>query len=202
MPDKLIYLIRHAHPDYPGGVKMCLGRKNDLPLSPRGFEQAQALSRYFRDIPLEAVYASPLLRAQQTAHAVAGNSRPVHILGDLIELDGGEWDGLTFDQLRERYPVHFARSGRRFLTPPGGESNESGLARIRAALAHAGENTQCCAAIVAHGGVNRLLLCDLLGLPMDEKRNTAQDYAGVSLLAQKGGVWSVKELHIPVPCVR
>ena len=67
MPDKLIYLIRHAHPDYPGGVKMCLGRKNDLPLSPRGFEQAQALSRYFRDIPLEAVYASPLLRAQQTA---------------------------------------------------------------------------------------------------------------------------------------
>ena len=50
MPDKMIYLIRHAHPDYPGGVKMCLGRKNDLPLSPVGFEQAESLRRFFSAI--------------------------------------------------------------------------------------------------------------------------------------------------------
>jgi len=198
MPDKLIYLIRHAHPDYPGGVKMCLGQKCDLPLSPLGLDQAERLRRCFRNIPLEAVYASPLLRARQTAEAVADGRRPVHVLDDLIELDGGEWDGLTFDQLRERYPVHFAKSGRRFLNPPGGESNEAGLARMRAALAHLDARTARCAAIVAHGGVNRLLLCDLLGLPMDEKRKTAQDYAAVSLLAQRGGVWTVQELSVPV----
>ena len=202
MPDKIIYLIRHAHPDYPGGVKMCLGRKNDLPLSPVGFEQAEALRRFFSAIPLEAVYASPLLRARQTAEAMANGLRPVHILDDLIELDGGEWDGLTFDELRERYPVHFAKSGRRFLNPPGGESNESGLARIRAALDHVDTGTLRCAAIVAHGGVNRLLLCSLLGLPMDEKRKTAQDYAGVSLLALENGIWTVQELCIPIPDMR
>jgi len=196
MPDKLIYLIRHAHPDYPGGVKMCLGRKNDLPLSPRGLEQAEKLRRYFDSIPLDAVYTSPLLRARQTAQTIAGGLRPVRIADDLIELDGGEWDGLTFDQLRERYPVHFARSGRRFLNPPGGESNEAGLARMRAALAHIGADAGRCAAVVAHGGVNRLLLCSLLGLPMDEKRETAQDYAGVSLLALEDGRWTVQELHV------
>ena len=134
--------------------------------------------------------------------AVANGLRPVHILDDLIELDGGEWDGLTFDELRERYPIHFAKSGRRFLNPPGGESNESGLARIRAALDHVDTDTLRCAAIVAHGGVNRLLLCSLLGLPMDEKRKTAQDYASVSLLALENGIWTVQELCIPIPDMR
>ena len=191
MSEKTIYLIRHAYPDYPGGVQMCLGQKYDLPLSALGFEQADALARRFEHIPLEAVYTSPLLRARQTAKAIAG-SRPVHVLEDLIELNGGEWDGLTHEQLRARYPAHFgphAKGG----CPPGGESDEAGLARMLSALTYIEARTQAHAAIVAHSGVNRLLLCHLSGLPLTEKKKMGQDLAAVSVITCANGVWRVTE---------
>ena len=194
MSAKLIYLIRHAQPDYPGGKMMCLGQTNDLPLSPLGFEQAAQLGRFFESIELEAVYTSPLLRARQTAQAVAGDLRPLHVLPELIEMHGGEWDGLTFDQLHERYPEYFGR-GARVSCPPGGESDEDGLARIHAALAHVAAKTERCAALVAHSGVNRILLCDLLGRPLSEKKLVPQDCSCFNVLAYENGSWSVKEIN-------
>lgn len=193
MSDKIIYLIRHAHPDYPNGVKMCLGRKNDLPLSAQGFNQASALARRFENIPLEAVYTSPLLRAKQTAQAVASGNCPVCVLDALIELDGGEWDGLTYEQLHTRFPDSFG-PGAKGGCPPGGESDEAGLARMKTALDYVAENTQNCAAIIAHSGVNRLLLCDIAGLPLSEKKKMGQDYAAVSILACTDGIWTIREL--------
>ena len=193
MTEKTIYLIRHAHPDYPGGVKMCLGRRNDLPLSMQGFAQAEALRRRFAHIPLEAVYTSPLLRARQTAQAVAGHTRPVLVVDDLTELDGGEWDGLTYDQLHARFPASFG-PGAKGGCPPGGESDDAGLARMKNAFMHIAANTQTCAAIVAHSGVNRLLLCDLAGLPLSEKKKMGQDYAAVSVLVCTDGLWTIREL--------
>ena len=193
MGEKTIYLIRHAHPAFPDGIqKMCLGRRHDLPLSSLGLQQAAALAERFASVPLEAVYTSPLKRARQTAQAVAGSSRSIHVLDDLIELDGGEWDGLTFDQLHERYPESFGPNAKGGC-PPGGESDEAGLARMKAALNAVAENTQSCAAIVAHSGVNRLLLCELAGLPLSEKKQMGQDYAAVSVLVFKSGAWTVAE---------
>ena len=104
MAEKQIYLVRHALPDYPGGAKMCLGQKNDLPLSTQGHAQAQQLGRFFSLLPLEAVYTSPLLRARQTAAQIAG-SRPLHVLQDLIELCGGAWDGLPFAEIDRKSVV-------------------------------------------------------------------------------------------------
>ena len=193
MGEKTIYLIRHAHPALPPGVeKMCLGRKNDLPLSGKGHAQAQALAQRLASVPLEAVYTSPLQRARQTAQAIAGDARPLHVLEDLIELDGGEWDGLTFEQLHERYPHAFG-PGAKGACPPGGESDEDGLARMLAALEYIAGRTESCAAIVAHSGVNRLLLCHLAGLAMTEKKRMGQDHAGVAVLAYRSGVWTIKE---------
>lgn len=193
MSEKTIYLIRHAHPDYPGGITMCLGQKNDLPLSKKGFEQARLLGRRFSCIPLEAVYTSPLLRARQTAQAVAGSGRPIHIVNDLIELDGGAWDGLTYEQLHERFPQSFGPSAQGGC-PPGGESDESGLVRIRTALEYVASRTKSCSAIVAHSGVNRLILCNIAGLPLSEKKRMGQDYAAVSVLAFRDGGWTIREL--------
>ena len=193
MGEKTIYLIRHAHPAFPDGAqKMCLGRKYDLPLSSLGLQQAAALAERFASIPLEAVYTSPLERARQTAQAIAGSSRPIHVLDTLIELDGGEWDGLTFDQLHKRYPDAFG-PGAKGGCPPGGESDEAGLARMKAALNTVAENTQSCAAIVAHSGINRLLLCELASLPLIEKKKMGQDYAAVSVLTCKHNIWTIAE---------
>lgn len=195
MAEKTLYLIRHAQPDYPGGEKMCLGRKVDLPLSACGAEQADRLGQFFRNTEIEAVYTSPLLRARQTAAPIAGQERPLHVLENLAELSGGEWDGLSFAEIRERYPQHFVR-GAGFSCPPGGETDEEGLARARSALEYVLRRTQSSAAMVAHAGINRILLCALLGRPLSEKKRIAQDYAAVSVLKYAQGIWRVGEIDV------
>ena len=191
---KTLYLIRHAKPQYPGGERICLGRKMDVPLCEEGFAQARLLGELFSAVPLEAVFASPMLRARQTAAPIAGG-RPIVTLPDLTELDGGAWDGMPFSEIYARYPEHFI-PGSGISCPPGGETDEQGLARIRAALEQAAQATDRCAAIVAHSGVNRLLLCDLLGQPLTEKKRIPQGYAAISALHWENGVWRVGELGV------
>ena len=176
MAEKIFYIVRHALPDFPDGETLCLGRRMDLPLGAQGRAHAEALADEFTGLPIEAVYASPLLRAQQTAAPLAGASRPLVTLPDLIELDGGEWDGLPFSEIRRRWPDF------RGSCPPGGESDEQGLVRMQRVLAEIDARTQRCAVIVAHGGVNRLLLCALAGKPLSEKKQFAQDYAAVGII--------------------
>ena len=183
MAEKIFYIVRHALPDFPDGETLCLGRRMDLPLGAQGRAQAEALADEFTGLPIEAVYASPLLRAQQTAAPLAGASRPLVTLPDLIELDGGEWDGLPFSEIRRRWPDF------RGSCPPGGESDEQGLVRMQRVLAEIDARTQRCAVIVAHGGVNRLLLCALAGKPLSEKKQFAQDYAAVGIIEKRGDVF-------------
>lgn len=194
MIEKTLYLIRHAEPDFPSGERICLGQKNDLPLSCAGMEQAALLQSAFRAVPLEAVYTSPLLRARETAEAVA-DGKPLHVLDSLIELSGGEWDGLPIAGLRERYPEYFV-PGTSFTCPPGGESDESGLARALSALHFIDQRTERCAAIVAHSGINRLLLCHLLGRPTSEKRQLRHGYAAFAILILKDGRWQAAKTGI------
>ena len=183
MADKTIYLVRHALPDFPSGETLCLGRRLDLPLGSEGCAQAAQLACDLSALAVEAVYASPLLRAQQTAAPIAGTARPLITLPSLIELDGGEWDGLPFSEIRRRWPDF------RGSCPPGGESDEHGLARMQSVLAEIDARTQRCAVIVAHGGVNRLLLCALAGKPLSEKKQFAQDYAAVGIIEKVGDVF-------------
>ena len=193
MFEKTLYLVRHAQPDTPAGEQLCLGQTLDLPLSASGLSQARALGRFFCGLGVEAVYTSPLLRARQTAACIAGDAAAPRVLDSLIELSGGEWDGLSFDLIRARYPEYFGPSPRRSC-PPGGERDAQGLARARAALAYVAQRTDRCAVMVAHAGLNRLLLCALLGRPLDEKKRIPQGYAAVNTLRYVEGAWHVLQV--------
>ena len=156
---KTIYLIRHGMPDFPDGKRMCLG-STELPLNREGFAQAARAAELLkgRDFTL---YSSPLLRAVQTARAFG---RPVHILEDLQEMDAGEWDGLSFDVIRQRYPeLYAARATDKTIPLPGAEDNAAGLRRFRGAVTAAAEAAPGDLAIVAHGGVMGLFLQDIAG---------------------------------------
>lgn len=195
MHEKTFYLIRHAEPDFPNGEKMYLGQKADLPLSPAGLEQAAQLGRDFRSVKLDAVYTSPLLRARQTAAPIAGASVPLCELEALRELSAGEWDGCTFADVRAKYPQYFAQ-GVVFSCPPGGESDEQGLARARRALAQIERETPHSALIVAHAALIRLLLCALLGRPLSEKKQLRQKHAAISVLTYAEGCWRVESTGV------
>ena len=153
---KNVYLIRHALPDFPGGKGMCIGT-TDIPLGEEGHRQAERMAK---DLPaVTAVFSSPLSRAVQTAQAIG---RPVTIIDDLREMYTGEWDGLTFEEIRQRYPqLYAARANDLTLPLPGAEDNRDGLARFRDAMTQAAELAPGDVAVVAHGGVIALFLQDV-----------------------------------------
>ena len=145
---KKVYLIRHGLPDFPGGQSMCLGT-TDIPMGEEGLSQAAEMAKKLP--PVSAVFSSPLTRALQTAQAIG---LPVTVLSDLREAYAGQWDGLTFDQIRERYPeIYAARATDKTVPIPGAEPAESGIARFASAMEAAAEAAPGDFAVVAHGGI-------------------------------------------------
>lgn len=155
---RTVYLIRHGKPDFPGGEKMCLGT-TDIPLGAEGLAQADAMAATLP--PVTAVFSSPLLRAVQTAAALG---KPVHLNPGLREYHMGNWDGLTFRQIREAYPdLYEARGTDPSLSPPGAEDQAEGLRRFASAMEEAVSQSTGDIAVVAHGGVISAFLRSLGG---------------------------------------
>ena len=156
---KKVYLIRHGLPDFPGGKGMCIGT-TDLPMGEKGFQQAAEMAKLLP--PVTAVFSSPLTRAVQTAQAIG---LPVTILDGLREMYAGEWDGLTFEEIRERYPGLYAARFHDLTIPlPGAEDYKEGLARFKGAMEAAATQSPGDFAVVAHGGIIAQFLQDISGI--------------------------------------
>ena len=156
---KKVYLIRHGLPDFPGGKRMCLGT-TDLPMGEAGLAQASEMAEKLP--PVTAVFSSPLIRAVQTAEAIG---MPITILPDLREMYAGEWDGLTFDEIRQRYPELYAARSHDLTVPlPGAEDHAEGLARFKRAMEEAAAAAPGDFAVVAHGGIIAQFLQDTSGV--------------------------------------
>ena len=155
---KRVYLIRHGLPDFPAGQKMCIGT-TDIPMGERGLAQAADMAKKLP--PVTAVFSSPLTRAVQTAQAIG---MPVAILDGLREMHAGEWDGLTFDEIRRRYPqLYAARSHDLTIPPPGAEDQSAALTRFKGAMEKAALQSPGDFAVVAHGGIIAQFLQQITG---------------------------------------
>jgi len=156
---KKVYLIRHGLPDFPGGKGMCIGT-TDIPMGEKGLAQATEMAKILP--PVTAVFSSPLTRAVQTAQAIGMS---VTILDDLREMYAGEWDGLTFEEIRQRYPELYAARFHDLTIPlPGAEDHTEGLARFSAAMETAAQASPGDFAVVAHGGIIAQFLQDISGV--------------------------------------
>ncbi len=122
----------------------------DVPLNDTGREQARALAERVRDEPLAALYASPLVRARETAEIVGAalDLGAPRLDARLMEVDVGDWVGRTLDDVREHEPALVARWRARdpAFRFPGGESLAEHVARVAGALP---------ALVVCHRGVIR-----------------------------------------------
>lgn len=185
---RTVYLIRHAAPALPGGKRICLSR-TDLPLSEEGLAQSKVLTEAFSAIPLTGVYCSPLTRCVQTAGFLAEYPQ---VVSDLEELGVGEWEGLTFDEIRRRFPEEYRLRGEdpvRHLIP-GGENPLACRDRAMSAVHQLLRETQGDIAIVSHAGVNRLLLCTLLDRELQTFLQLPQPYGCVNILRwQEERLW-------------
>ena len=179
---KKVYLIRHALPDFPDGKSMCIGT-TDIPLGEKGFFQASNMAK---NLPaVTAVFSSPLSRAVQTAQAIGMS---VTILEDLREIHAGEWDGLAFEEIRQRYPELYAARAKDLTIPlPGSESYEDGIARFSAAMNAAAETASGDFAVVAHGGILAQFLQSISG------NWYKPDYTEIVTLTYQNGIFTLQE---------
>ena len=185
-----VVLVRHGATEESARGR-CYGRL-DVLLSPRGLRQAEALARALADHPLAAVYASPLARALDTARPVAAaQGLEPAVLEALAELDFGEVEGLRYDEIEAARPELFRAwmdepARVRF---PGGE----GLADLRARVLPAVEQIRArhereTVAVVAHGGVVRVVLAEALGLDDGALFRLDLSEGGVSVVDWLDGV--------------
>jgi len=135
---------------------------------------------------LKAVYCSNLSRAVKSARIIGKpyGLQPVENQ-DFRERNFGIWEGMTFSEIKEKYTAEFEGWANNPLkySPVGGESTNEVKDRIIPPLnrilgAHKGEHI----AIVAHGGVNRIILCHFLGMPLEHIFRIEQDYAAVNII--------------------
>jgi broad specificity phosphatase PhoE len=159
-----VYLARHGESDW--NVERRWQGHADRPLTERGREQARALAKRLAAVDLEAVYASDLRRAWETAETVAA-SRGLEVvrLPELREVDVGSWSGFTRDECAERYPDAFVRWQQRGTGWEDGESYEDMGARIVGVIQRlAAEHPNGAILVVSHGGPIRAMHAHALGV--------------------------------------
>jgi ribonuclease H / adenosylcobalamin/alpha-ribazole phosphatase len=127
-------LLRHGQT--PMSVEKRYAGRSDVPLTETGLAQAAAAAKRLASAGIGVIVASPLQRTVQTAEAVAAvTGLPVTTDAGFRETDFGAWDGLTFAEVRERWPSEMtAWLADPAVAPPGGESFAEVSERVTAAL--------------------------------------------------------------------
>jgi len=135
---------------------------------------------------LQAVYSSDLSRALKSGQIVAEpHALRVTVVSQLRERSFGIWEGMTFSEIRETYPAEFESWAGNPLkySPPGGESTMRVRERVILALDIILKNHKADRiAIIAHGGVNRIILCDLLGIPLENIFRIEQNHGALNII--------------------
>jgi probable phosphoglycerate mutase len=185
-----ILLTRHGHTNR-SDPEQYLGQHVQATLSDRGRADAAALAERLAGVHVDRVISSPLGRALETANILAGGlSAPIEVDDRLTELDYGEWEGLTVEEIDRRFP------GERELYDAdpsvhrvgGGESGLAVGARVGDFLEslvgwweEIGEDRTCL--LVGHSSVNRVLLALAMGVPLvDYRRRFKQDWCNLTVL--------------------
>jgi probable phosphoglycerate mutase len=169
-----LLLVRHGETDW-NRERRFQGHA-DPPLNEKGREQAQALAAELAGDGIELVYTSDLARAVETAEIVAARlGADVRSMRDLREIDVGEWQGLTWQQIVERYPEG-ARSWReRGHGWESGETYEQLGDRVVAALRRiASDHPEERVLVVGHGGTIRATRAFIEGLSVPESRTRSR----------------------------
>ncbi|MBW2142702.1 MAG: histidine phosphatase family protein [Deltaproteobacteria bacterium] len=179
-----LYLIRHGQVE--GHDLWRFSGHTDVDLTPLGRAQLAAVADGLADETLDAVYASDLKRARYGGELlVRSRNLELKISPGLREHNFGRWEGLTFEEIKELYPEEVRLSREDFVKFrfPGGESRDEFWERIKAANeellnSHRGQTV----AVVAHSGVNRVMLLQAMKAKPESLFSIAQDYACLNIV--------------------
>ena len=179
-----LYLVRHGrvaagHTDRYHG-------HNDIGLSPQGLQQFEDLAAQLAATPLAGVYSSDLTRTITGAEIISrGRNLTPQAIPEFREVNFGSWEGLTFAEIMAEYPAELEERFRDLANfrIPGGESLKDvrarALPKLQELLArHANESFL----LVAHAGLNRAILSEAMGLPLDHLFRLDQNYGCLNII--------------------
>jgi len=193
-----LVLVRHGATAW-NASGYCQGHK-DVALSDTGKRQVELLREELSDYSFDRAYASPLLRARQTAQGIGYEPE---VLPELIEIDRGHWEGHGPDEIQRRWGKlhkqwYVDPAG---LGMPGGEAFDDLWARAGrvAAQLEQGPGEKVLAA--AHKAFNRVLIAVMTGLPSRGVWQIPQPQACCNVLVRSGDGWTATRVgdvsHLP-----
>jgi len=196
-----VWLIRHGDPAVEARNR-CYGSL-DVGLSEEGHKQLERVADYLQSEPISAVYTSPRSRALEGARILAStfSGGILTVAEDLREIDFGDFEGLTYEEIAGRNPelYHLWMENPTEVLFPNGESFREMRDRVLKAFdaiqrKHDGQTI----AVVTHGGVNRILLAHALRMPINCIFRLAQDYSAINLIEFMQGFPVVRLLNFVV----
>jgi alpha-ribazole phosphatase len=183
-PSCRIYLIRHGETANAGQV--CFNGHFDVDVSPAGMKQFRSISESLKEFSIKTVYSSDLKRTRICAEIVSEphGLNPIPF-PELRELSFGEWEGMSVSEVNEKYPNQLNERLKNIETfsVEGGETflqlQERVIPKFNEIVAgHPHDDI----VIVAHGGVNRIILGHVLGIPMANIFRIQQEYGAINVL--------------------
>ncbi len=191
-----VYLMRHGEVANDGEKRY--NGHIDVDITDRGVEQMHRLAALLAGKPVTAVYSSDLIRSMKGAKIVSERLGVApNAVRALRERSVGRWEGMTAEEIRQRFPDEYRawRADLLHYRPPDGECLEDVRTRVlpvyRAIVdAHSGEEI----AMLLHGGVNRVILADVLGLDPLNLFRIDQAFGALNVIEHYGDGMSVVKL--------
>ena len=196
-----LLLVRHGHTDW--NLEGRYQGRADTPLNGKGREEARLVGERLKSEGVDLIYSSDILRAYETAQIIAGAlGKEISTLESLREVDTGAWTGLTWEEVKARFPEHF----REWQADPwrvrrlGGEFYAHLYRRsVGAARKVAESHPERCILIVAHGGNIKSIILDALGVEEDRALEVASrmglDNGSISIVDYGEGGVSLRLLN-------
>lgn len=190
-------LIRHATTDW-NKNKVFRGRA-EIELNRTGIRQAEKTSTFLADLPIEIIYSSPLKRALITAQILTRPHPDLKIKESfgLIDIDYGEWQAMSEEKLQNTNLYKDWLTKPETIKFPGGESLEDVRKRAIPVFEEI-IKTYGLSIVVTHRVVIKVLLLNIMGLPLSSFWNVKQDPCGITrieFINNKFIIQSLNETH-------
>ncbi|MDY7038137.1 MAG: histidine phosphatase family protein [Thermodesulfobacteriota bacterium] len=180
-----VYMARHGQ--VAGYDKVPVYGHTDVEITDVGIIQMEHLAERLRLTDIKAIYSSDLQRTVEGARSISRHhNAPLYAMPELREMYFGDWEGLNLTEIRERFPDELDKREAdlvNYRIPGDGESIGSLSKRVMACLQKVLEDQKGKdILLVGHGGVNRVILCNALGLDLNRMFTIQQDYGCLNII--------------------
>ncbi|MDQ8005546.1 MAG: histidine phosphatase family protein [Pedobacter sp.] len=193
-----VYLLRHGETQYNADGNRYCGR-TDIPLTDKGIAQAQAVRLQLQGRKLDAVYSSPLKRANETAKIASGNNL---VIADqrLIEIDFGTWEGKRREEFVAENPTlwnNWSEDPAHAAAGGTGENATQVVERVGSFFAEMQQKyKEGTILVVGHNGINRLFMAHKLGMPLKNYRRIVQHNSSLTFFQlDENGEFTLEKLN-------